>query len=149
MANRGCTCVSRLWNRLGLVVIWRMGVLVRPAIWTEIHVVMRVVAGTMAMWYASRGVMEWTIIAGRAREDGTKFSDASEDVGRKRRGRILGTMRRLCMIIMMMGVMMFLRSDDILMVNRRAAPARRLAERKTFALFTFVTSTAARGRFTL
>lgn len=146
MTHRRGTWVSCLWNRLGLVVIWRVGVPVGSAIWTEIHVVVRVVAATMAMWYGRRGVMEWSIIPRRAREDRTKFSDAGEDVGRKGRGRILDTMRR---IRMMMVMMVFLRSDDVLVVNRRATPTRRLAKRTAIALFAFATSTAARRRFTL
>lgn len=92
MTHWGCTCVARLWNRLGLVVIWRVDVLIGSAIWAEIHVFVCVMAATVAMWYARRGVVEWTIIPRRAREDGTEFSDASDDVGRKGRGRILGTM---------------------------------------------------------
>jgi len=98
----------------------------------------------MTVWDARRGVMEWPIIAGRAREDRAEFSDPSEDVGREGRWRIPGTMRRLCMM-----VKMSLRSDDILVVNRGATPARGLARHATGARFTFVTSTAARRRFTL
>ena len=125
--------------------------LISSAIWTEIHVFVRVVAATVAMWHAGRGVMEWTIIARGTREDGTKFSDAGENVGRKGWGGIpLGTMRgfRMVVVVVRVGVMS-LRFDDILVVNRGATPARRFARRATVALFTFVTSTAARRRFTL
>lgn len=101
----------------------------------------------MTVWHARRGVMEWPIIAGRAREDGTEFSDAGKDVGRDGRGRVLGAMRRLCMMVILR--VMSLRSEDILAVNRGATPARRLARHAAIALFTFITSTAAGRRFTL
>jgi hypothetical protein len=51
-------------------------VVIGSAIWAEIHVFVRVVATTVTVGHARRGVMEWPIIAGRAREDGSEFSDA-------------------------------------------------------------------------
>lgn len=126
--------------------IWRVDVFIGSAIWAEIHVFVRVVAVTMTVWHARRGVMEWSVIAGRAREDGTEFSDAGKDVGRDGRRRFCGAVGRLCMMVMKV---MSLRSEDLLVVNGGATPARRLARRAAIALFTLVTSTAARRRFTL
>ena len=148
VANWQRTCVSRLRTRLGLVVIGCVNVFIGSTIWAEIHVFVRVVAAGVAVRHVRRGVMKWTIVAGRTREDGTEFSDAGKDVGREGRWRVSGTMRRLCMVVMMR-VMMPLLSEWILVVDRGATPASRFSRHGTVALFTLHTSTAARRRFTL
>lgn len=140
------TCVTHLRGRLGLVVLRRVDMLVCSAVGAEIHVFVRVVTTAMTVRYVGGGVVEWTIIARRTGEDRTKYSDAGEDVGRKRRGRISRDTVRLGMVEMVGEMLLRL---GVLVVNRGPTAARRLAERKTVARVTSVTSTAARRRFTL
>jgi len=144
---RDRTCVSRLCAWIRFVVIGSMEVLIGTAIGAKVHVFVGVVSAAVAVRYARRGIMEWAIISGRARENGTELGDASEDVGRKGRGRILDTMRLGMMMMMVVGVMM-MPPKGILSVDGRATPAGRLSLHGTVAGFTLGASTAARRRFT-
>ena len=132
-----------MWHWFRLIVIWRVDVFIGSAIWAEIHVFVRVMAAAMVMWYVGGGIVQWAIMARRAREDGTKFSNAGEDVGRKWGRRI--TLDALCRICEVLVIPLCFE----IVVNRGATAAGRLAGGPTVALTTIVASTAARRRFTL